>query len=188
MLQQGDVHAMIAKIVRERSVAGKLTHFREILTEVQARGLLQSSDIDVTAELTAALGQVLGENPDLREICGRDGIRWYYSLQSLTETYAAILVSKADSPLWLIAQVVRDNSRRYPRPVPADSFREAPFELTGEEMSEFLKALGTEEDYQDIAQTTTSIGTAYLYSKRHLDPDHAAMLAEWFDVGQANNP
>jgi len=78
-----------------------------------------------------------------RPICGRDGIRWYYSLQSQTETYAAILVSKADSPLGLIAQVVRDNSRRYPRPVPAESFREAPFELSGEEMSECLKALGT---------------------------------------------
>jgi len=45
-----------------------------------------------------------------------------------------------------------------------------------------------QEEYQDIAQTTTSIGTIFLYSTRHLDPGHASMLAEWFDVGQFNNP
>jgi hypothetical protein len=28
----------------------------------------------------------------------------------------------------------------------------------------------------------------FLYSTRHLDPDHASMLAEWLDVGQYRNP
>jgi hypothetical protein len=27
-----------------------------------------------------------------------------------------------------------------------------------------------------------------LYSILHLEPDHASMLAEWFDVGQSNYP
>ncbi len=43
-------------------------------------------------------------------------------------------------------------------------------------------------EYQDIAQTTTSIGTIFLYFNQHLDPGHASMLTEWLDVGQANNP
>jgi hypothetical protein len=45
-----------------------------------------------------------------------------------------------------------------------------------------------QEEYEDIARTTTSIGTVYLYSTRHLEPDYASTLAEWLDVGQANNP
>jgi hypothetical protein len=43
-------------------------------------------------------------------------------------------------------------------------------------------------EYRDIARTITSIGTVFLYSNQYLDPDHASMLAEWLDVGQANNP
>jgi len=48
--------------------------------------------------------------------------------------------------------------------------------------------MGEQREYQDIAQTVTSIGTPFLFSTRHLDPDHASALAEWQDVGQVNNP
>ena len=40
----------------------------------------------------------------------------------------------------------------------------------------------------DIARTATSASGCYLYSTRHLEPDHAAVLAEWLDVGQFDNP
>jgi hypothetical protein len=43
-------------------------------------------------------------------------------------------------------------------------------------------------DYQDIAQTTSSIGTVFLFSRLYLEPDYASMLAEWIDVGQAKSP
>jgi hypothetical protein len=42
--------------------------------------------------------------------------------------------------------------------------------------------------YQDIAQTTTSAGNTFLYSRTFLDPAYAAALAEWIDVGQYDNP
>jgi hypothetical protein len=45
-----------------------------------------------------------------------------------------------------------------------------------------------EERYLDIASTTTSSPRVFLYSTMHLEPDHAAMLAEWLDVGQFENP
>jgi len=186
--QQSEICALIAKIIRDRSEAGQLIQSDEILIELQGRGLLNAQDVDATMDFEAAVEQVLHDNQDLKEIRSRDGMRYYHSIQSLTETYAGILVWKSDNPLWLIAQVVRDNSRRYPRPVPADSFREPPFELSQEEIAECLKSMSADENYQDIAQTTTSIGTPFLYSTRHLDPDRASMLAEWLDVGQANNP
>lgn len=42
--------------------------------------------------------------------------------------------------------------------------------------------------YHDIAQTMTYAGNSFLYSTMHLDPDYAATLAEWIDVGQYDNP
>ena len=51
-----------------------------------------------------------------------------------------------------------------------------------------LEAMAAAEGYGDIARTATSASGVYLYSTRHLEPDHAAMLAEWLDVGQFDNP
>ncbi len=188
MPQQEEILTMMEKIIRAWSEAGRLIQSEEVLSELQGIGLLKPQDLDGTIDCAAMFQRVLHENQDLREICGRDGTAFYYSVQHLTEFYAGILVWKSENPLRLVAQVVRDNSRRYPRPVSADSFREPPFELTREEIAEWLGVMASEGEYQDIAQTTTTIGTAFLYSTRHLDPDHAAMLAEWLDVGQANNP
>jgi hypothetical protein len=72
--------------------------------------------------------------------------------------------------------------------VPLDIFRESPFDLTQEEILDCLKKMAEQGEYQDITQTTTSIGTIFLYSTQHLEPDYASSLAEWLDVGQANNP
>jgi hypothetical protein len=188
MENQEAIRATIANIIRERSLAAQLIGVAEILTELRGRGLLETQDSDDMIDLKAALEGVLRENQDLRENSGQDGIPFYYSDQSLSETYAGILLWKSDGPLRLIAQVVRENSQRYPRPVPADSFLESPFELTREDVAECLKVMAEQEEYRDIAQTATSIGTSFLYSTRHLEPDHASALAEWLDVGQVNNP
>jgi hypothetical protein len=118
----------------------------------------------------------------------RNGIAYYHSVQSLSETYAGMLVWKSENPLWMIAEVVRTNSKLYPRPVSLDSFQKPPFGLTREEIVECLDTMAYHKEYQDIAQTITSAGTQFLFSTDHLDPDHALTLAEWLDVGQVNNP
>jgi hypothetical protein len=56
------------------------------------------------------------------------------------------------------------------------------------DLTEYLKEMGKQGEYQDIALTTTSIGTVFLYSNQHLDPTYASALAEWMDVGETNNP
>ncbi len=88
----------------------------------------------------------------------------------------------------LIAEIVRENSAIYPRPVPLDMFKHSPFDLTLEEIQASLAQMAGRDEYKDINQTTTSIGTVFLYSTSHLDPGYASMLAEWLDVEQANNP
>ena len=51
-----------------------------------------------------------------------------------------------------------------------------------------LKRMEALEEYGDIAQTTTKASRVFLYSTLSLDPEHASMLAEWLDAGQAENP
>jgi hypothetical protein len=87
-----------------------------------------------------------------------------------------------------MAEVVRENSSIYPRPVPLDLFGHSPFNLTIDQLQGFLEQLTKGEGYRDIKQTTTSTGNVFLFSSRHLEPDYASMLAEWFDVGEFNNP
>jgi hypothetical protein len=188
MKRQEKVSADILKIIRNRSETGRLANAEEILSELRCQGLLDSQEFEQKTWLETTLKQVLRENQDIREISANNEIDYYYSVRSLSETYARILALKSDNPLRLIAEIVRENSRLYPRPVSATSFREPPFGLTEEEITECLATMVDREEYQDIAQTITSVGTKFVYSSRYLDPDYASLLAEWLDVGQADNP
>jgi hypothetical protein len=178
----------ILNIIRDGSASGRLVRSQEILTELKGQGLLESVGIEPETDLETMLKLVLLENQDLHEIFGRKEGPYYFSVKSMSDTYAGILVRKAESSLWLMAEVVRESSKVYPSPVPMVSFREPPFDLARETILECLEALEGEREYQDIHQTITSIGTIFLYSSRHLDPDYAAVLAEWIDVGRADNP
>lgn len=188
MEQREVICLTIAKIIRRRSENGQLVQFDEILTELTGQGLLKSEVGDQKFHCESILKETVKKNEDLKEISGRDGILYYYSAQSLSETYARILIQKGEDPILLMAQIIRENSAIYPRPVPLDIFMGSPFDLTQEEIFECLKKLREQGEYQDIAQTCTSIGTIFLYSNQHLDPGYASMLAEWLDVGQVNNP
>jgi len=186
--QQEQIYTAIANVIRKGSETGQLVQFEEILTELTEQGLLTSEADGPRSHLQGDVREVVKRNEDLREIPGAHGIAYFYSTQTLSETYAVILVRKKGDPLQLIAQIVRENSSVYPRPVPLDLFRESPFDLTMEEILACLDKMGQQSEYQDIVQTTTSIGTKFLFSSRHLNPDYASTLAEWFDVGQINNP
>ncbi len=188
MEQREQITLTIAQIIRDRSETGQLVQFEEIWTELTGQGLLTLEADDPRSHSQGIVREVVKGNEDLREIPGAHGIAYFYSTQSLSETYAVILARKKGDPLQLIAQIVRENSSVYPRPVPLDIFRESPFDLTGEDILAFLDKMGQQREYQDIAQTTTSIGTKFLFSSRHLNPDYASTLAEWLDVGQVNSP
>jgi hypothetical protein len=180
--------AKIAAIIRDRSESSQLIGAEELLTELRQLGHPETEELLQEIHIETLLKQILDENPDLREIRDTNGIAYYHSIESLSDTYARILVWKSGDPLRMIAELVRESSRLYPRPVSLNSFREPPFGLEEEEIKECLSAIGCHNEYQDIAATTTSIGTQFLYSTNYLDADHALMLAEWLDVGQANNP
>jgi hypothetical protein len=178
----------IANIIRKKSESGQLTSQREIFQELMDQKVLKSDHRGQKGQFEGLLKKTMEENVHLKEVSNKDGPPRYYSSQCMSETYVRILLSKEENPLVLIAEIVRENSILYPRPIPLDIFKNSPFELTQEEIQSCLQKMSDQEEYQDIAQTTTSAGTVFLYSNIHLDPGYASMLAEWLDVGQFNNP
>jgi hypothetical protein len=188
MNNQEEMSARIAQMIRSRSKAGQVIEAQEIRKEILITEVSGSEEGDTETLTEDTFKQALEDHPDLRKISGQQGHVFYHSTESLSESYAAILMWKSEDPLRMIAEVVRENSRVYPRPVPQDSFQGPPFGLTEEQIAECLAAMAEQEEYRDIAHTTTSIGTAFLFSTAYLDRDHADMLAEWLDVGQSANP
>ena len=178
----------IIVMIRQSSEAGQLISETEILRRVADQQLLASPAADPEEEAGKILKKVMEESGDLNELIAQDGSRRYYSSQFMTETYAMILLRKQGDSLRFIAEIVRQNSEVYPRPVPLDIFTRPPFDLTRQEVLNNLERMAAEEEYRDIVPTTTSASRMFLYSTLYLESEHASMLAEWLDVGQLTNP
>jgi hypothetical protein len=128
-------------------------------------------------ELETLLGGILANHPDLAAFESLTGQTVYHAPELLSHTYARILDRKG-SPLALMAEEIRANSRDYPRPVPVELFEAQPFDLTPEDIGQSLQAMAASPDYQDIAFTTTSSGAVFLFSTLHLERGYAAFLAQ----------
>ncbi len=178
----------IAEIVRGKSQAGELISQNEIFHRLLERGLIKGEKEEAQNVLETLIEKALEENRDVVKLHTEGEESHFFSSQFMSESYAGILIQKRADPMMLIAEIVRDNSAIYPRPVSLDMFKHSPFDLTLEEIQAYLAQMAKRDEYRDIKQTTSSIGTVFLYSTLHLDPDYASMLAEWGDVGQANNP
>ncbi len=178
----------IAAMIRESRETGQLLSEDEIYRRVVDQQLLLSSGADSAEEVGTLLRKLVDESEDLQGMAAQDGSRSYYSSHFMTEAYARILILKRSGPRRVFAEIVRQNSAYYPRPVPLNTFTQPPFERTGEGIRNDLEQMQAEEEYRDIASTTTSSSRVLLYSTLHLETDHAEMLAEWLDVGQFENP
>ena len=178
----------IVGMIRKSSEAGQLISESEILRRLLDQQLLISPAGDQPDEARTILEKALVGNTDLNNIAAQEGSRYFYSTHFMAEAYAMILLRKQGDSLRFIAEIVRQNSEVYPRPVPLELFTKPPFDLTQQELLDRLKRMAAEEEYRDIVTTTTSASRMFLYSTHYLETDHASMLAEWLDVGQANNP
>ena len=178
----------IAEIIREKSQAGQLISQNEIFHRLLEQGLIKGKEEGAQNILETLLERALEENGDVVKLYTEGEEPYFLSSQFMSESYARILIQKRADPMLLIAEIIRENSAIYPQPVPIDTFKQSPFDLTLEEIEAYLAQMAKRDEYRDIKQTTSSIGTVFLYSTLHLDPGYASMLAEWVDVGQANNP
>ena len=177
-----------ADIVRERSKAGQLLSTGELLGRLSREQVSISEEKADRASAGALLREAMAEDEDVKEVTTREGRAFYYSSQFMSDPYARMLLQKQEGPPELVANTVREDSERYPRPTPLDLFKEAPFDLSHEELLSCLEGMSDQNEFQDISQLTTSVGHVFLYSSKYLDRDYALMLAEWTDVGQFENP
>lgn len=178
----------ITAFIRGKSKAGQLAFRDEIREQLARQNILDSQGHEISELLDTLLAVTLEENEDLQEVSAKNGAPRYYSRQFMGEAFVTLLLRKEGDPFLLLAETVRENSQVYPRPTPLDAFKDYPFNLTQGEILACLQQMTGTNQFKDIQQTTTSIGTVFLYSTLHLDPGHARMLAEWLDVGQFNNP
>jgi hypothetical protein len=176
-----------AAIIREKSAALQLISSSEISALLADESLSPSDGDQKSAAIAAILRQLVHETDDLQMLSGT-GSRCYYSAHYMTDTYAIILLRKRDGPLRLIAETVRQYACTYQRPVSLDIFTGPPFNLTRHQVLDCLTAMAAAEGCDDILTTSTSANGIYLYSTSHMEAEHAAMLAEWLDVGQSDNP
>ena len=181
MKKEEDKEQAVIDLIRRSSEAGRLVSESDVIQRLGA------SEEDATEHGTAIKG-LLEKCEDLQEVILPDGSRSYYSSKFMTAAYAHILLEKQGDRRRLIAGIVRENSALYPRPVPIELFTGAPFDFSRDQLLKDLEEMKGEADYADILPVTTSTSRLYVYSARHLDPDHASMLAEWYDVGQSSNP
>ncbi len=177
-----------ADIVRERSKSGQLVAADDLFLMVKAEDAPKPETGEVQALDESWLESLMVENHDLKALRTKSGTPFCYSSQFMSDPYARMLLHKQEGAAQLVANTVREDSDRYPRPTPLDVFRKAPFGLGHEELLVSLEGMSNREEFQDIRQVSTSVGHVFLYSSKYLDRDYALMLAEWADVGQFENP
>lgn len=173
----------IADFIRARSSARNLTALADLETAWNRPG----SDHSVKPE-QIPIQDITLRHDDIKAVRDGDGHLFYYSERFMTGAYAKLLVLKGEGSLRMMAEVIRENSRIYFRPVPVVLFQCSPFDLQEDMIAVQLEEMIQKSLYRDIDRIITSAGNLFLYSTDHLDRDHAVMLAEWIDVGQAENP
>jgi hypothetical protein len=169
---------VLADTVRKKSASGELTYPEELSTALAKSGI-STSITDWSC--------VHQKFSDFREAFTTGGKKCFYSSRTMREPYVRILLRR-DTPIPLIADVVRESSLIYPRPLPLALFTQHPFALSADKVLKEIDEMRRQGQFTDICQTVTSIATIFLYSAQYLDSTYAAMLAEWYDVGQSNNP
>lgn len=128
------------------------------------------------------------EVTDIVVLHGKSGT-YLYSKPLMSHSYAHALFNVAeDDDVATFVDVVRTESRVYPRPVAASDFLNAPYLWSADKVASIYEKVLADEAYADIELTTTSLNESYFYSTRYLKPAQGKALAEWYGVEKPRNP
>lgn len=129
--------------------------------------------------------------PDVSDVVvlrGKTGT-YLYSKPLMSHSFAHALFNTAEGDdLATFADVVRTESRTYPRPVSAASFLNQPYLWSASKVASLYARALDDEAYADIEVTETSLNESFFYSTRFLSPAQARALAEWHGVEKFRNP
>ena len=155
--------------IGKNSKEGKFTTISEVAED------LDISEVDEDfAEFKA---QVL-ENHSIKEIGDEDN-KFLYSSDFMVQGCAKMLKDINDNNIKkLIADMVRKESKIYPRPTAANLFLGPPFNYSKETIKQTIKIMKEIEDYSDIQKFTGVDGEDYLYSTTFISIAYANALVK----------
>ncbi len=127
---------------------------------------------------------------DIKTVTTATGEAFFYSTRHMSDYYALLLARvAAHDPCATIAETVRDESKRYPRPTNVLFFMEKLFGMKEADLKASICALQQRPEFSDIKTLVHPMtGSFYLYSSRYLDDDTASSLMDWQEVGRDANP
>ena len=108
---------------------------------------------------------------------------YLYDQSVMTDAYANwSFLAAEDNKIVTFTNIVREESRIYPRPMPATSLQNPPFNMTAEEVVQTFNQIVETGIAPDIQQTEASNGDIYYFSTDYLTRGYAKSLAEWASV------
>jgi hypothetical protein len=127
---------------------------------------------------------------DIKTVTAATGETFFYSTRHMSDYYALLLARvAAHDPCATIAETVRDESKRYPRPTNVLLFMEKLFGMKEADLKASVCALQQRPEFSDIkTMVHPTTGGFYLYSSRYLDEYTASSMMDWQEVGRDANP
>lgn len=111
-----------------------------------------------------------------------------YSRESMTDNFAhwAYLAAENDDLVTFVDNV-REESRVYPRPMLAESFKNFPYRWDMERVEAAYGAVRESGEHPDIERVAATNGDVYFYSTDYLSHAQAKALAQWYSVEKPLN-
>ena len=129
--------------------------------------------------------------PDVSDIVllyGKKAI-YLYSKPLLSNSFAhALFLTAENDDITTFIDVVRTESRTYPRPVSILSFMNPPYLWPTDKTRNLFEQLQGEEAFSDIHTCLTSENETFFYSTLYLSDAQGKALAEWYGVEKVRNP
>lgn len=154
-------------------------------------------EMDVPKPLEVLLGdKKLSEDDPLPEldvsdvviIYGKKGV-YLYSKPLMSHSFAhALFLTTENDDLATFVDVVRSESRIYPRPVSVDTFINPPYLWPRDKTLKVFKEASADAAFKDLHEVTASNGMRCFYSDRYLNEAQAQSLANWYEVEKPSNP
>lgn len=127
---------------------------------------------------------------DCQHIVSLVGAHSYYLYDNslMTDAFAhwAFLAAEDDDVVTFV-ECVREDSRVYPRPMPAQSLKNDPFRMDDGRIACIWDEVRESGAYPDIQQVVASNGDVYYFSTEYLSSAYAQSLAEWDAVERYMN-
>lgn len=115
--------------------------------------------------------------------------RYLYSTDFMTDSFAHwTYLALEDDKVATFVDIVREESRTYPRPMVYRALLNDPFRMTEDQVLDCWKTVRESEKFPDIASCDASNGDVYFYSSDYLSEAQAKALAEYYSVERWMNP